>query len=201
MHELQIGPTGNPACGRKVGADRHGGGSSFALRTLAAMALTLLACDICHAASTGLADKKIGLIDKKTATAIGLTRPHHQKLSPFVAHHAINASLTQPTARTLPQTLPAANSPKTSPQFNTTPVSLQSGHPAHMLQGLASTPIVKASPPTPGHASQFAFLPHEAVVGGTVMKHPTSMLAAIGGMARSKGIGEINGTNIRPKLH
>jgi hypothetical protein len=197
MHELQIGPTGNPACGRNIGADRRGGGSSFALRTLAAMALTLLACDICHAVSTGLADKKTSLIDKKTATAIGLTRPHHPTPIQFVAHHAIDASLTRQSSKALP----AANTPKTVPVFNATPVSLQSGHPGHALQGLAGTPIVKASPPTPSRTFQFTSVPHEAVVGGTVMKRPTSMLASIGGMAKNKGTGEINGTNIRPKPH
>ena len=181
----------------------------FPLRTFAALALALLAADVCHGAPTGPVDKKTGtsLIDKKTAAAIGLTRPHKPKGG---RHDAARWKNDKADARHGFKAPPDVDSAKhvlgvKSEFFHHTPglqpddakyapvaraafVPLQAHSPGPDVKNLTRVPIVKTSLP-----------PAFNVVGGTVMKQHTSTLVAIGGATTGKRTGEINGVSIRAK--
>jgi len=190
----------------------------FPLRTFAALALALFAADVCHGASTGPDDKKTrtSLIDKKTAAAIGLTRPHTakggwrdagrwKKDGARESAHRKNGQAADP-----PQgaTDPAKNVPwvglalahrgpaftpgfaKHAPLASAVFVPSRAADPAPTVKRWAGAPSLKTSP-----------LPVFNVVGGTVMKQHTSTLVAIGGATTGKRTGEINGTSIKAKQH
>ncbi|MGP0060990.1 MAG: hypothetical protein ACLPID_17070 [Beijerinckiaceae bacterium] len=183
----------------------------FNLYTFVTMALALLAADVCHGASAARVDKKTttSLIDKKTAAAIGLTRPHTAKGDWRDAAYGKKGKPDTPQG---PHALPNADfarnitavslalshrGPGFQPDFgknvsagNALFVPSQASNPGPVVKRWVGTPIVKTALP-----------PAFNVVGGTVMKHPTSMLAAIGGATTGKRSGEVNGTSIRAKQH
>jgi hypothetical protein len=183
----------------------------FNLCTFATMALALLAADVCHGALAAPVDKKTAtsLIDKKTATAIGLTRPHKPKDGHFDAanwkkgaadtQHGFNVPPTAGFAKNVTAVGMALShrGPGFRPDFGKTAsvgnalfVPSQTPNPGPPVKRWVGAPIVKTALP-----------PAFNVVGGTVMKHPTSMLAAIGGATKDKRTGEVNGTSIRAKQH
>ncbi len=177
------------------------------------MALALLAADVCHGAPTGPVDKKTGtsLIDKKTAVAIGLTRPHkpkdghHEaahwekdwqkdKVNPW---HSSKAPHDANSAKYVPWVKPELShyrpefqldSGKYAPVSNPAFVPSQALNPRPIVKSWAGAPIVKT-----------ALLPAFNVVGGTIMKQHSSTLVAIGGATTGKRTGEINGASIRVK--
>lgn len=173
----------------------------FALRTFAAMALTILAADVCCGAETSLIYKPTGLINKKTAAAIGLSRPHTPRdgrPGAAPANHALGAATTE-QVRNFGA---AAFATRKAQSFTGTWVS-----PLVARQGLAPKRFVVApnakvwQPPATSPIPRFGFTAHDSVIGGTVMKRPRSMLTAVGGATKGKGTAAINGTSVRAKQH
>lgn len=163
------------------------------------MALVVLAADVCHGAEASLIHKRTSLIDKKTAGAIGLTHPHKPRDGRLGAAPANRA----PGAATTVGNFGAAAFATRKPQsFTGTWVS-----PLVAGQGLAPKRFVVApnakvwQPPATSRVPRFGFTAHDAVIGGTVMKRPSSMLTAVGGATKGKGTAALNGTGIRAKQH
>ena len=167
----------------------------------AAMALTILAADVCCGAETSLIYKPTGLINKKTAAAIGLSRPHTPRdgrPGAAPANHALGAATTE-QVRNFGA---AAFATRKAQSFTGTWVS-----PLVARQGLAPKRFVVApnakvwQPPATSPIPRFGFTAHDSVIGGTVMKRPRSMLTAVGGATKGKGTAAIDGTSVRAKQH
>lgn len=183
--------------------------------TFAAAALALLAADVCHGAAIGPGEKKVSgtVIDKKTAMAIGLTRPHHGKDGWHEAKHdkhhdgsdkdekfhkdgsdhwKVNANGVKDPGPAWqgPKGFPGADTGKTLPPGKPVLAAPQGLSPILTAKSVAGTPFVKT-----------AVLPPTNVVGGTVMKRHTSTMVALGGATTGKGTGQINGTALRLKPH
>jgi hypothetical protein len=155
--------------------------------------------------------KKAGasLIDKKTAIAIGLIRPHkphdgwHQtarvnyEYSGAQADHALNAS---PTLRERHLFDGAAFATRQTHSFAGPEVSPLLAHQGAMPKSFGAAPNGKVwQPSATSGIPRYGFTAHDSVIGSTVMKHSPSMLVAVGGPTKGRGTAALNGTDMRAK--
>jgi hypothetical protein len=147
-----------------------------------------------------------GVIDKKTAKAIGLLRPPAAKTNAAALSlkNRVNAAtpLSQSSRATPSGSIgSAAATPRTAAFASFGVIGPTS-------RGISASPVTHGettakaiTPPAPGARPTNLAAMHDAVINGTNVRHSTSTLTGIGGAANVKTAAVINGNAIHIKPH